>query len=130
MIKMKHSERMNQMFDNIIKNINTIFDDFSIAYTYHDLGKKYICEINDETEVFPEFDIGNNIHIEWSSMSDVKLFKDYYPFFLVEVFHSRLSQEWQNCLNDIFSIYISSHFSSPRTFKELGKQQIMVSSSN
>lgn len=123
---MKHTDRVKQTFDNLITTINTILDDFAVAYTYHDLGKKYICSIDDETEVFPEFYIGSDIHVEWPSISDVKLFNDNYPSFLVEVFHSRLAQSWQNCLNDIFSIFIDSHFSAERPFIELKKRQVRL----
>lgn len=110
--------KLGNVFDKLIFNANSIFDQFYVAYTFYNLGTELIDQINDEVQVtLPS--IGNGVFVESVSIRDVKHFKGEYPCFLVEVFHSKLVQAWQNCLNEIFSIYIDAHISNNRDFVEL-----------
>lgn len=81
-------------------------------------GDETIDHVNDSLNYTP-MSIGDFV-FEPIPMGDIKKFKKSYPDFLMEVFHGKLIQSWNNCLDDIFSYFVYSHFSGQRTFVELG----------
>lgn len=111
------------IFDNFIEETNDVFYELKIAYQFiaseYFAGKNIDLYADDST--FEAVDAGG-YYIEDIPMSDIKKFKEKHPDFLVETFHGKLVQLWNNCIVDIFTLLVYSHFSDERMFTELGNK--------
>jgi hypothetical protein len=94
------------------------------ASTMYELGQETLSQIDNQVSISPK--VGTNLHVEPIPIVDIKKFRDDYPYFLSEVFHGKLVQLWNNCLRDIFSLFIDLHFTGKRNFEELGKLSIKL----
>jgi hypothetical protein len=109
------------IFDNFIEETNDVFYKLKIAYQF--IASKYFAGKNIDLYAnegkFEAIDAGD-FYIEDIPMSDIKKFKRKHPDFLMEIFHGKLVQLWHNCIVDIFTLLVYSHFSDNRKFTELG----------
>jgi len=116
--------RINPILDELIININLCFIELLAANMMHDLGRYSIETIDDQAVISPK--VGFELHIEPIPIRYIKIFKDNFPYFILEVFHGKFVLLWHDLLSNIFSIYIELHFSNIRKFEELKKQEIRL----
>ncbi|MCK4251722.1 hypothetical protein KAX97_09745, partial [candidate division WOR-3 bacterium] len=94
------------------------------ASTMYELGQETLGPIDDGASISPK--VGTNLHIEPIPIVYIKKFRDDYPYFISEVFHGKLVHLWNNCLKDVFSLFIDLHFTGKRKFEELKKQDVKL----
>ena len=70
--------------------------------------------------------VGLNIDIEPIPISELTQYKTSFPNFLLEVFHNRVVQLWQEFLTSIFCRYVDLHFECIRPFSELQTRQVRL----
>lgn len=119
-----YESNLNGIIDRLITNVNSAFMKLLAALTMYELGQDTLCQINNQVSISPK--VGTNLHIEPIPIGDIKKFRADYPDFISEVFHGKLAHLWNNCLNDIFSLFIDLHFIEKRKFEELKKQDIKL----
>ncbi len=119
-----YKSNLNGIIDKLITNVNSTFMKLLAALTMYQLGQETLFQINDRVSISPK--VGTDLHIEPILIGDIKKFRADYPYFLSEVFHGKLAHLCNNCLNDIFSLFISLHFMGKRKFEELKKQDIKL----
>ena len=117
-------EEKNKIIDTLTDNINSTFIELVAAFEMHNLGRYTLSYINDNVAVSPK--VGVDLQIEPISITIIKEFKDNYPSFLSEVFHNKLVQIWNNCLDEIFSLFVRLHLLGIRKFGELKNQNIKL----
>ncbi len=119
-----YKSNLNSIIDKLITNVNSTVMELLAALTIYELGQNTLCQINSQATISPK--VGTNLHIEPIPIGDIKKFRADYPDFISEVFHGKLAHLWNNCLNDIFSLFIGLHFIGKRKFEELKKQDIKL----
>lgn len=115
---------VNLIIDQLTSQVQRNFREFLLSYASLQLGGETLSDINDYARL--DTMVGLNISIEPIPIIELKQYKTDFPDFLLEVFHSRLVQVWQDCLNTIFGYYIELHFNRVRSFTELQKKQIQL----
>lgn len=119
---------LENIFSNFIQESDNVFYELSIAYQVivsKDFAGKNIDQSNDYT-IYEPVNAGN-YYFKDIPMSDIKKFKRNYPDFLMEIFHGKLIQLWNNCIVDIFTFLVYSYFSDKRMFTQLGtKYQVKL----
>jgi len=115
---------INPIIDELIVNTNSYFIELLAAHVMYELGRYSMDNIDDRSSIIPK--VGVDLHIEPIPISSIKGFKDYYPHFLLEVFHGKFCFLWNEFLTKIFSILIELHFLKKRKFKELKKQEVKL----
>jgi hypothetical protein len=108
---------VNVIIDNLISNLNDNFRELLSANILYTQGQDTINQIDNAVVVSPL--VGADLRLEPLPITLVKQFKDQYPSFLMDVFHARFVQLWNQCLNDIFSLFVDLHFDDTRRFEEL-----------
>lgn len=119
-----YKSNLNDIIDRLIIDVNSTFMKLLAASTMYELGQETLSQIDNQVSISPK--VGINLHIEPIPIVDIKKFRDDYPYFLSDVFHGKLVQLWNNCLHDIFSLFIDFHFTGKRNFEELGKHSIKL----
>lgn len=119
-----YKSNLNDIIDKLITNVNSTFMKLLAASTMYELGRETLRQFNNQVSISPK--VGTNLHIEPIPIGDIKKFRADYPYFISEVFHGKLVHLWNNCLNDIFSLFIGLHFIGKRKFEELKKQDIKL----
>ena len=119
-----YKNNLNDIIDRLIIDVNSIFMKFLAASTMYKLGQETLSQIDNQVSISPK--VGIDLHIEPIPIVDIKKFRDEYPYFLSEIFHGELVQLWNNCLHDIFSLFIDFHFTGKRKFEEIGKHSIKL----
>lgn len=119
-----YKSNLNGIIDRLITNVNSTFMKLLAASTMYEMGQETLSQIDDRTSISPK--VGTNLHIEPIPIGDIKKFRVNYPYFISEVFHGKLVHLWNNCLDDIFSLFIDLHFTGKRKFEELKKQDIKL----
>jgi hypothetical protein len=119
-----YKSNLNDIIDRLITNVNSTFMKLLAASTMYELGQETLSQIDDRVSTSPK--VGTNLHIEPIPIVYIKKFRDDYPYFISEVFHGKLVHLWNNCLKDIFSLFIDLHFTGKRKFEELKKQDIKL----
>ena len=119
-----YKSNLNDIIDRLIIDVNSTFMNLLAASTMYGLGQETLSQIDNQVSISPK--VGTNLHIEPIPIVDIKKFRDDYPYFLSEVFHGKLVQLWDNCLHDVFSLFIDLHFTGKRNFEELGKLSIRL----
>jgi hypothetical protein len=119
-----YKDKLNKILDKLITELNFEFNRLLFAHILYERGQWTIDEICDDVTISPK--IGQGLHIEPINMVHVKEYRKYYPFFLYEVFQGKIVQLWNNCLCDIFSLFLDLHLSNKRKFSEFKKQQIKL----
>lgn len=120
----KTVDPVNLMIDQLTSKVQRNFREFLLAYASIQLGGETLSDIDDHAQL--EMMVGLNINIEPVPIIELKQYKTNFPDFLLEVFHSRLVQVWQDCLNAIFCHYLELHFKRVRPFTELQRKQIRL----
>jgi hypothetical protein len=123
-----YKSNLNGIIDRLIEDVNLTFNKLLAYYTMYDQGQKSLRETLSQYEegVIMSPKVGTNLHIEPIPIKDIKQFSDDYPYFISEVFHGKLVGIWNNCLTNIFSLFIDLHFTGKRDFKELKKLDIKL----
>jgi hypothetical protein len=117
-------KRLNAKIDKFIDDTNALFVEFLAAKTMYDIGRGNVDSIADNVAISPL--VGVDLRLEPIPISFIKQYKNNYPHFILEVYHVRLVQLWNNLLDDIFCILIEEHINGGRRFSELKKQQVKV----
>jgi hypothetical protein len=115
---------VNAMLDEFLELIQANYNAFILARTSHVLGASVIDALADEALVTAT--VGLNTVIEPIPVSELRKFKVTYPDFVVDVFHGKLVQYWQDLLNRIFAHYVDLHLTNARPFVELRSAQVKV----
>lgn len=112
---------LNDIFDNFIEETNNIYYHLKVAYQSHLLEwpKEGTMHSGGALLLTPIY--ADNFPFDPMPYNDIERFKKTYPDFLMETFHGKLIQAWNNCLDAIFFHCICSHFSGSRAFQELGE---------
>jgi len=115
---------INPIIDELIIKINSTFIELLAANLMHELGINSIDNIDNRSVISPK--VGIDLNIEPIPIIFIKNFKDNYPDFLLEVFHGKFVNLWNDLLSKLFTVFIDLHFSSIRKFEELKKQGIKI----
>lgn len=113
-----------EIVDKLITESSNIFKQYILTHTSFSMGQDSLSEFDDSVCI--EATVGLNIHIEPIPMGELKHYKEGVPNFLLEIFHGKLVQAWNECLSNLFKILVNSHFSGERTFYELKKRNITL----
>lgn len=117
----EQSNCLNDIFDNFIQETDDIFYQLKVAYQSHLLNLPQEGNLRPRNDLLLTPSYVDNFPFDLMSYHDIEEFKKTYPDFLMETFHGKLVQAWNNCLDDMFFYCICSHFSGNRAFKELGE---------
>jgi len=120
----KTGDPVNVMIDQLTSQVQINFREFLLSYVSLQLGGETLSDIDDYARL--EMMVGLNIDIEPIPIEELKQYKTDFPNFLLEIFHSRLVQVWQDCLNAIFCHYVELHFNGVRPFSELQRKQVQL----
>jgi len=115
---------VNSMLDEFRGLVQATYSAFILARTSHVLGASVVDALADHTLITAT--VGLNTSIEPIPVSELRKFKATYPDFVVDVFHGRLVQHWQDLLTRIFAHYVDLHIANVRAFVELGRTQVRV----
>lgn len=114
---MLYKNDLNKIIDRLIDDINSCFMELITGYLKNELGQKTLSQFANQGSISPK--VGIDLHMEPIPIVDIKKFSDNSPYFLSEVFHGKLVQLWNNCLHDIFLLFIDLDFAGKRNFEEL-----------
>jgi len=117
-------ERLNKDIDRFIDNVNVLLEEFLAAKTMYDIGRDTIDSISDDAAISPL--VGVDLHLEPIPIVSIKRYKDKYPHFILEVYHGKLVQLWNDLLEDIFYILVKEHIIGGRKFSELKWQKVGI----
>lgn len=120
MMKNSIEKKLNQFTEDI----NLLFNEFLAAKTMYDIGRSSIDDISDDVCISAI--VGSDLHLEPIPMTYIKKYKNNYPFVILDVYHGKLVQLWNNLLEDIFCILIDQHMIGARKFTELKKQEVKI----
>lgn len=112
----------NNLIDNLLENLNKNFHSFLLAETTSRFGKTNFENINEDVVI--QFQLSSDESIEPIPIGELKQYSDFFPTFLVEVFHGKAVIFWQEFLINIFSLYVDLHFDGERKFEELKTRQV------
>lgn len=118
----KSENERNELINNLLVKINKNFHSFLLARTILQFGETNFETINENVVV--QVALSSTEAIEPIPIGELKQYSDFFPTFLVEVFHSKEVVLWQEFLTNIFSLYIDLHFDGKRKFEELKTRQI------
>jgi len=110
--------------DNLIAQSTSIFKQFLLAHNALEIGGDTIAGFSDNACI--EATVGLNVEIEPIPLYEVKHYRAQMPQFLLEIFHGKLVQTWQECLATLFCVLLDKHFSDERRFEELKRCQIYI----
>ena len=115
---------IDKIIDGLITSTNDCFYQLLCATTLYQLGQLNVDQLDNNVKVSVE--VGLNLQIEPIPIRDIRSFRSSYPSFLIEIFHSRLVQLWQDSLDRLFVLFVDLHFANKRQFVELGKQNVSI----
>jgi hypothetical protein len=121
---MAKEDPVNAMLDCLVEQVQEHCGAFILARTCHMLGSNVIDMLVDHVVVTGT--VGFNVEIEPIPVADLRQFKAVFPEFVVEVFHGKLVQHWQDLLGTIFAHYVNLHLSGQRPFVEAGATSVRV----
>ena len=122
------TDPVNAMLDEFLVLVQATYHAFILARTSHELGASVVDALADDVLVTGS--VGLNIAIEPIPVSQLRKFKATYPDFVVDIFHGKLVQHWQDLLDGIFAHYVDLHVANARPFVELGNTQVKVDFAN
>lgn len=115
---------INDTLDVLIQDSNSAFKNLLIAYHVHTLGQNALNAVADH--VLVSATVGKGLQMEPIPISELRGFNDAYPAFVFEVFHGKLVQIWNTCLDKLFRVLLDLHINGSRPFKELGKRNLYL----
>ncbi len=118
----KSENERNRVVDTLLQKLNKNFHSFLLAKTILQFGEINLQDINDNAVV--QIPLSSEDAIEPIPIGELRQYSDFFPTFLVEVFHGKAVSFWQDFLTEIFSLYVELHFEGIRRFVELGTAQI------
>jgi hypothetical protein len=121
---MATADPVDTMLDGFVEQVQTTYKAFILARTCHVLGSDVVDAMADGARVAAT--IGLNIEIEPIPVSELREFRAVYPEFVIEVFHGKLVQHWQDLLDAIFAHYVDLHLCGQRQFAELGTTAVKI----
>ncbi len=113
-----------QAIDTVVKESNSLFKQFLLAHTALSIGQGTLTDFPDAICISTT--VGLDIEIEPIPMGELKRYRDELPKFLLEIFHGKLVQIWNECLSNLFQMLVDLHFSGQRQFIELKKRNISL----
>lgn len=116
---------INPIIDELIASSKSNFKDFSMATTIYNLGKDALSLFNQISDKNVEVSLpmkGLPIKL---SIDEFNSFKNNYPYFLLDIFHNKQVQIWNDGIDEIFSLLYDLH-GHGRKFKELSKKDIKL----
>lgn len=114
----------NSAINNIIIKSNHLFKQYVLAYTALNLGQSTLDGFSDSVCIATT--IGLNVQAEPIPMGELKHYRKGLGHFLLELFHGKLVQLWQDSLSELYNILVDLHFSGNRQFKELKVHNIFI----
>ncbi|MDQ3712453.1 MAG: hypothetical protein M3388_09570 [Acidobacteriota bacterium] len=118
----KSENGRNKLIDNLLRNLTKNFHSFLLAKTLLQFGETNFQYINENAVI--QVVLSKDDSIEPIPIYELVEYKDFFPTFLVEVFHDKAVILWQEFLTNIFSLYVDLHFDGKRKFEELKTRQI------
>jgi hypothetical protein len=118
------SDPVNDVLDALIDDVQATFHAFLLAQTTLRLGGGALANVQDNTLVGAT--LGVNLAIEPIPIGELRQYSDTFPSFLLEVFHGKTVQHWQDCLARIFEHYVALHCNGSRPFVELKSQEVRL----
>lgn len=112
------------IIDKLITESSHLFKQYILTHTSFKMGQDSLAEF--DNSVCIEATVGLNIHIEPIPMGELKHYKARLPNFLLEIFHGKLVQIWNECLSELFQMLVGLHFSGKRPFSELKKRSVTL----
>lgn len=114
--------RLQSIIDHLIKEVGILFKQFLLAFTLNNLGHSVIDDLDNDVRV--ETIVGLNISIEPVPIHALREFKGEITDFILEVFHGKLIQRWNETLSSLLQYLVDLHFSGKRPFKELKRKAL------
>jgi hypothetical protein len=121
---MSETDLVNKMLDDFVLHVQRHFKAFVLSHTCHVLGSNIVSMMQDDTQVTAI--VGLNVAIEPVAISELRQFKVVYPSFIIDVFHGKLVQLWQDVLDRIFAHYVDLHVTGQRVFSELRVRRVTI----
>lgn len=115
---------VTDILDALIGDVQSTFHAFLLAQTTLQLGGGVLENIQDNTII--EATLGVTLDIEPIRIGELRQYNDTFPTFLLEVFHAKTVQHWQDCLTRIFGYYVDLHCHGLRPFVELKSQDVRI----
>lgn len=109
--------KITPLLDALLEKINEGFHQFLLASVCQQLGWSRIDIIEDGTLV--QMPVGVNIHTEPIPIRELKQYRKRMPNFILEFFHSKFVQLWQQLLTDLFGHIVDMHLKKQQLFPEL-----------
>lgn len=112
------------ILDGLIADVQSTFHAFLLAQTTLQLGGGVLENIQDNTII--EATLGITVDIEPIPIGELRQYNNTFPTFLLDVFHGKTVQHWQDCLTSIFGHYVDLHCRGIRPFVELKTQDVKI----
>lgn len=113
-----------EILDALITDVRSTFHAFLLAQTTLQLGGNVLKSIQDSAIV--EATLGVALSMEPISIGELRQYSTTFPTFLLDVFHSKIVQHWQDCLTKIFCHYVDLHVTGTRPFAELRAKNVRI----
>ena len=125
-VKVGHpsTPKINAAVDVLIQGCNSAFKNLLLAHSVHALGQNALNNV--ANDVLVTATVGKGIEMEPIPIGELRGFNDTYPAFVFEVFHGKLVQIWNTCLDELFCALLDLHISGSRLFEELGKRNVYL----
>lgn len=114
----------NTIIDKLITDTNYWFKQYVWAYTSVEFGQQSLDAFSDAVCV--DTINGLNINVEPIPMRELKVYRMGFQSSLLELYHGKMVQSWNDCLSEIFKMLLELHFSKRRPFKELKRCEVGI----
>ncbi len=113
-----------EILDALIADVQSAFHAFLLAQTTLQLGGSVLRNIQDNAIV--EATLGVALRMEPIPIGELRRYSATFPTFLLDVFHGKIIQHWQDCLTKIFCHYVDLHVTGTRPFAELRIKNVRI----
>lgn len=120
MIKLDNKE----IIDRLILGINAVFKGCVYAHAAMGFGNQLLDDISDHANV--TVNLKSNLQIEPIPIYELKQYRDGLEGIILEAYHGKLVQYWNECLSNLFLLLVKLHVNRKRKFEELGKKEIRL----
>jgi len=118
------SDHVDNCIDTLITDLNSTFRSLLLAASSYEFGARVLDSIDDDALVTAT--LGLDLQSEPIPLRELKRYRGLFPAIVIELFHGRMVQAWQDCLDQIYAHYVDLHFSGARPFVELGTRHLSL----
>lgn len=115
----------NKIIDRLLLDIDSSLKGCIYAHLALGFAEQLLNSISDKATI--TIPLSPNLQIEPIPINELKQYRqERLESIVLETYHGKLVQSWNNCLSDLFLLLVDLHFTNKRKFTELGKTEIKI----